>query len=80
MSPGKVRPDNKYIINRRCNVTELKRPTLWQVFTSVTAAMFGVQIERGTFSDYAIVGGVLAVLFVVIVIAVVQLVMYVAGY
>ena len=69
-------------------MTELKRPALWQVFTSVTAAMFGVQsqckreydFERGTFSDYAIVGGVLAVLFVVIVIAVVQLVMYVAGY
>ena len=69
-------------------MTELKRPTLWQVFRSVTAAMFGVQsqrkreydFERGTFSDYAIVGGVLAVLFVVIVIAVVQLVMYVSGY
>ena len=69
-------------------MTKLKRPTLWQVFTSVTAAMFGVQsqrkrehdFERGTFSDYAIVGGVLAALFVVIVIAVVQLVMYVAGY
>ena len=52
------------------------------------AAMFGVQsqrqrecdFERGTFSDYAIVGGVFAVLFVVAVIAVVQLVMYVAGY
>ena len=69
-------------------MTELKRPTLWQVFTSVTAAMFGVQsqrkreydFERGTFSDYAIVGGVLAVLFVALVVAVVQLVMYVAGY
>ena len=69
-------------------MTELKRPALWQVFTSVTAAMFGVQSQRkreydfrrGTFSDYAIVGGVLAVLFVVIVIAVVQLVMYVSGY
>ena len=69
-------------------MTELKRPALWQVLTSVTAAMFGVQSQRrreyefgrGTFSDYAIVGGVIAVLFVVIVIAVVQLVMYVAGY
>lgn len=69
-------------------MTELKRPTLWQVFASVMAAMFGVQsqrkrecdFERGTFSDYAIVGGVFAVLFVVAVIAVVQLVMYVAGY
>ena len=69
-------------------MTDLKRPTLWQVFSSVMAAMFGVQsqrqreydIERGTFSDYAIVGGVFAVLFVVAVIAVVQLVMYVSGY
>ena len=69
-------------------MTELKRPTLWRVFTSVMAAMFGVQsqrqreydFERGTFSDYAIVGGVFAVLFVVAVIAVVQLVMYVSGY
>ena len=69
-------------------MTELKSPALWQVFTCVTAAMFGVQSQRrreyefrrGTFSDYAIVGCVLAVLFVVIVIAVVQLVMYVAGY
>ena len=66
----------------------LKRPTLWQVFMSVTAAMFGVQSQRkreydfarGTFSDYAIVGGVIAVSFVVVVIAVVQLVMYVNGY
>ena len=69
-------------------MTELKKPTLWQVFTSVTAAMFGVQsqrkreydFERGTFSNYAIVGGVFGVLFIVLVIAVVQLVMYVAGY
>ena len=69
-------------------MAELKRPTLWKVFTSVTAAMFGVQsqrkreydFERGKFSDYAIVSGVLAVLFVVIVITVVQLVMSVAGY
>ena len=69
-------------------MTELKSPTLWQVFTSVAAAMFGVQsqrkreydFERGTFSDYAIVGGVISVLFIIIVIAVVQLVMYVAGY
>jgi hypothetical protein len=69
-------------------MTELIKPTLWQVFTSVTAAMFGVQsqrkreydFERGTFSNYAIVGGVLAVLFIVLVVAVVQLVMYVAGY
>ena len=69
-------------------MTELKRTTLWQVFMSVTATMFGVQsqrkreydFERGTFSDYAIVGGVFSVLFVVTVIAVVQLVMYVAGY
>jgi hypothetical protein len=69
-------------------MTELKKPTLWQVFTSVTAAMFGVQsqrkreydFERGTFSNYAIVGGVLAVLFIVLVVVVVQLVMYVAGY
>lgn len=69
-------------------MTELKRPTLWQVFTSVTAAMFGVQsqnkreydFDRGRFSDYAVVGGVFAVLFVITVIAVVQVVMHIAGY
>ena len=69
-------------------MTELKKPTLWQVFMSVAAAMFGVQsqrkreydFERGTFRDYAIVGGVFGVLFIILVIAVVQLVMYVAGY
>jgi hypothetical protein len=69
-------------------MAELKRPTLWQVFMSVAAAMFGVQsqrkreydFEQGRFRDYAIVGGIFAVLFVVAVTVVVQVVMYVAGY
>ena len=67
---------------------EQRRPTLWQVFVSVSAAMFGVQSQRkreldfshGTFSDYAIVGVVLALLFVVLVTGVVQIVMHVSGY
>ena len=69
-------------------MTALKRPTLWQVFVSVTAAMFGVQSQRkreydfnhGRFRDYAMVGVVLAVMFVVMVIGVVQVVLRVAGY
>ena len=67
---------------------EQRRPTLWQVFVSVTAAMFGVQSQRrrefdfshGAFSDYAIVGVVLAVLFVVLITGVVQIVMHFSGY
>ena len=69
-------------------MTEYKRPTLWQVFVSVTAAMFGVQSQRnreidfsyGKFSGYVIVGVVLAVLFVVLVAGVVQVVMRISGY
>ena len=69
-------------------MTALKRPALWQVFVSVTAAMFGVQSQRnreydfnhGRFRDYAMVGIVLAVFFVVMVIGVVQVVLYATGY
>ena len=67
-------------------MTELHRPILWDIFTSVVAAMFGVQSQRkrefdfshGVFRDYAIVGGVLMVVFVAAVMAVVQLVMFFA--
>ncbi|HIO13671.1 MAG TPA: DUF2970 domain-containing protein, partial [Chromatiales bacterium] len=48
------------------------KPTLGQVFMSVLGAMFGVQskknLERdfqyGTFSQYAIIGGLFSVAFV----------------
>ena len=61
---------------------------MWRVFVSVIAAMFGVKGQRNRecdfnhdrFRDYAMVGIVLAVLFVVIVIGVVQVVLYAAGY
>jgi len=67
-------------------MTELQRPTLWDIFTSVVAAMFGVQSQRkrefdfnrGVFRDYAIVGLVLMVVFMAAVMAVVQLVMFFA--
>ena len=68
-------------------MTVLRKPTLWQVFTSVMAAMFGVQSQRkreldftrGRFSDYAVVGVTLMVLFVLMVLAVVRLVLHFVG-
>ncbi|HHZ87793.1 MAG TPA: DUF2970 domain-containing protein [Chromatiaceae bacterium] len=63
------------------------KPTLGQVFMSVLGAMFGVQskknLERdfqyGTFSQYAIIGGLFSVAFVFAVWGVVGLVMNAAG-
>ena len=68
-------------------MTEVSKPTLWEIFSSVVAAMFGVQSQRkreydfskGVFRDYAIVGLIIMVLFVAAILAVVQLVMHVAG-
>ncbi len=67
-------------------MTEIQRPTRWEVFASVVAAMFGVQSQRkrefdfnnGVFMDYAVVGLILMVVFVAAVMGVVQLVMYFA--
>jgi hypothetical protein len=88
MSPGRV--DARKLIDelaRGSDMEDLKRPTFWQVLASVTAAMFGVQSQRkrdfdfthGRISDYVLVGLILMVLFVLMMMAVVQLVLHLAG-
>ncbi len=63
------------------------RPTFMQIFFSVLAAMFGVQSQanrefdftHGHIRDYALVGIILTIGFVIIVIGVVKSVLYLSG-
>ena len=63
------------------------RPTLLQVLFSVLAAMFGVQSQRqrefdfshGRIRDYAFVGAVLTIGFIVLIIFLVKLVLHLSG-
>lgn len=62
------------------------KPTLWQVITSVIAAMFGVQSEKarqrdftsGSPGQYIIIGLIAVALFVLIIFSVVKLILFFA--
>lgn len=67
--------------------TETRRVSIFQVLRSVLASFFGVQsaknrerdFEHGKPGQYIVVGLILTVAFIVIVVAVVRLVLYLAG-